>query len=127
MFSLSFSPKLQKKYLDKIIQEQGPRELSKTEKILCSNESWPYELIGTFDIVEAGGYDDENEYPTWAIGNLEIEEDDLVSIIIEGDVVLKAKIDIDSGDKYKVLVNPSTEELDPEFEVIEIQEINKKT
>ena len=79
--------------------------------------------MGVFDIVEAGGYDDENDYPTWAVGNLVIEENDSVSITIEGDVVSEARIDIDSGEKYKVLLGPPIENSDYDFSVVEINEI----
>ncbi len=125
VFAFSFSPKLQKMILDKIIKIQGPREIANTEKILIKNQIWPYEIIGTFVIVDAGGYD--GEYPTWATGSLEVGKNDEVSIDIFGDVVVKAKIDLDSGDKYSVLLGPPVKDLNNVFSVEEIHELKNKT
>ncbi len=77
------------------IDEERHSELA---VLLDANTSWPYEVTGVLDIVEAGGYD-ENDYPTWAVGSLITDQTDEfgISIDIEGDVVPRARINIDSG------------------------------
>lgn len=74
------------------------RSASELEALLDANTTWPYEVTGVLDIVEAGGFD-ENDYPTWAVGSLVNEQTDEfgISIDIEGDVVPRARINIDSG------------------------------
>jgi hypothetical protein len=71
---------------------------SKLAALLDANTNWPYEVTGVLDIVEAGGFD-ENDYPTWAVGSLVNDQTDEfgISIDIEGDVVPHARINIDSG------------------------------
>jgi hypothetical protein len=67
------------------------------EAILEANTSWPYEVVGVLDIVEAGGYDD-SDYPTWAVGSIVPDGEEWgVSIEIQGNVVSRARINIDSG------------------------------
>ena len=78
-------------------------EGSNLQVLLAKNTEWPYEMVGVLDIVEAGGYDDVSEYPTWAIGNV-ITADDEWGVMIEiGDgVVSRAKINIDSGEEVRL-------------------------
>ena len=77
------------------IDEGGGSEL---EALLDANTTWPYEVTGVLDIVEAGGYE-ESDYPTWAVGALVNDQTDEFGIAIEidGNVIPRARIDIDSG------------------------------
>ena len=72
------------------------------ESIMASNSQWPFAVVGTLDIVEAGGYGD-SEYPEWAVGSL-ITSDDPEGIAIEigSGVVASSGIDIDSGKSVRV-------------------------
>ena len=77
----------------------GPGSL---EPILASNSQWPFEVVGTLDIVEAGGYGD-SEYPEWAVGSLITSDDpEGVAIEIGSGVVANSGIDIDSGKSVRV-------------------------
>lgn len=70
------------------------------EAILASNNSWPYEVVGVLDIVEAG-YGDSNE-PEWAVGSIVTADDEWgVSIEIQGTVISRAGINIDSGKQVR--------------------------
>lgn len=73
------------------------------EAVLEANTTWPYEVTGVLDIVEAGGFD-ENDYPTWAVGSLVNDQTDEfgIAIDIQGDVVPRARINIDSGRPVRV-------------------------
>ena len=69
---------------------------------LAKNTEWPYEMEGVLDIIEAGGYDESN-YPTWAVGFVVADADDMGVMIEIGDgVVSRAKINIDSGEPVRV-------------------------
>ncbi len=72
------------------------------QALLDANTTWPYEVTGVLDIVEAGGFD-ENDYPTWAVGSLVNDQTDEfgVAIDIQGDVVARARINIDSGEPVR--------------------------
>lgn len=78
---------------------------------LDANTSWPYEVTGVLDIVEAGGFD-ENDYPTWAVGSLVNDQTDEfgISISIDGDVVPRARINIDSGKPVRAWLEAPTME-----------------
>lgn len=80
------------------------------EAMLAENTSWPYEIAGIFDIVEAGDFDDSG-YPGFAIGALTTEDDDWgVSITIGAAVVADAGIDIDSGNNVTVWLQQPTKQ-----------------
>ena len=80
------------------------------EAILATNTAWPYELVGTLDIVEAGGYG-ETDYPSWAVGSVFTREDEWgVSISIGEGVVSRAKIDIDSGKEVRLWLEAPKQE-----------------
>lgn len=84
--------------------------ISSVEALLKNNSSWPYAVEGVFDIVDAGGYEDTN-YPGWAVGSLEVEGSTYgLGIDIGPGVVGKAKIDIDSGKKFRVWLGKPTKE-----------------
>jgi hypothetical protein len=82
------------------IDEENGSELA---TLLEANTSWPYEVTGVLDIVEAGGFD-ENDFPTWAVGSLVNDQTDEfgIAIDIEGDVVPRARINIDSGKPVRI-------------------------
>lgn len=70
------------------------------EAILAANDSWPYEIVGVLDIVEAG-YGDSDE-PEWAVGSIVTEHDVWgVAIEIPGAVISRAGINIDSGNAVR--------------------------
>lgn len=77
------------------VNEEDSSELA---ALLDANTNWPYEVTGVLDIIEAGGFD-ENDYPTWAVGFLVNDQTDEFGIFIEieGDVIPRARINIDSG------------------------------
>ena len=68
------------------------------QALLDANTTWPYEVVGVLEIVEAGGFD-QSDYPTWAVGSLINDQTDEygIAIDIEGDVVPRARVNIDSG------------------------------
>jgi hypothetical protein len=71
------------------------------EAVLESNESWPYEAVGILDIVEAGY--GESDDPEWAVGSLVTKDDEFgVGIEIDGNVISRARINIDSGKEVRV-------------------------
>ena len=77
-------------------------DVSSLERLLETNESWPYEVVGVLDIVEAGGYE-ESEYPSWAVGMLTTDDTpNGIGIEIGDGVVSRARINIDSGKKVRV-------------------------
>lgn len=86
--------------------EENPSEL---QVQLDANTTWPYEVTGVLDIVEAGGFD-ENDYPTWAVGSLINDQTDEfgISIDIVGDVVPRARINIDSGESVRAWLEAPT-------------------
>jgi len=77
--------------------------------LLDANTTWPYEVTGVLEIVEAGSFD-ENDYPTWAVGSLINDQTDEfgISIDIEGDVVPRARINIDSGKTVRAWLEAPT-------------------
>jgi len=80
----------------------GGSQPQSLESILKSNTVWPHKVRGILDIVEAGGYQD-SEYPTWAVGSLVTNKDELgVSIEVNGNSLKDAMIDIDSGKEVTV-------------------------
>ena len=82
--------------------DYGADSPSPLEIKLESNTTWPYEVEGVLDIVEAGGYGD-SDYPMWAVGNLVTPDSGygLAKNIGEG-VASEGSINIDSGKKIKV-------------------------
>ncbi len=79
------------------------------ETVLESNESWPYETVGILDIVEAGY--GESDSPEWAMGSLVTRDDDFgVGIMIDGNVISRARINIDSGKRVRVWLEAPTME-----------------
>ncbi len=88
------------------MDERGASEL---EALLDANTTWPYEVTGVLDIVEAGGWD-ENYNPTRAVGSLVNDQTDEfgISIDIEGDVVSRARINIDSGKPVRAWLEAPT-------------------
>lgn len=95
---------------------------SSLEVKLSANTTWPYEVTGVLDIVEAGGYEDSN-YPSWAVGSLLIDGDTTgVAINIGEGVVSRAGVDIDSGKKVRVWLNaPKIEHGVKVYEVSKIE------
>lgn len=66
--------------------------------ILKKNEHWPYEAEGVLDIIEAG-FDGTSDQPQWAVGSLLVGGDEFgVLIEIDGAVIARAGINIDSGE-----------------------------
>ena len=92
------------------------------EATLAGNTQWPYELVGTLDIVEAGDFD-ESDYPAWAVGSVVTDTDEWgVLINIGPGVIRKAKVNIDSGKKVRVwLEKPRKENGDLFYPVSKIQ------
>ena len=81
---------------------QDAPEVSGLEREMLTVTTWPHEVSGILEIVEAGGYD-EADYPNWAVGALVTASDEYgVSIDIGSGVVARAGIDIDSGEVVKV-------------------------
>ena len=70
--------------------------------VLEANETWPYEVVGVLDIVEAG-FDGTSDYADWAVGSIVNDETDEFGIPIEiqGPVIKRGRIDIDSGRPVK--------------------------
>lgn len=80
----------------------GPSSQSALEAKLAANTDWPYEVVGTLDIIEAGGYEN-SEYPSWAVGSIVTAADpDGAMIEIGEGVVARARINIDSGNPVRV-------------------------
>lgn len=75
---------------------------TKLETVLAANTTWPYEIEGVLDIVEAGGFE-ESEYPHLAIGFLLASGagDGLLIEIGEG-IAKEGRINVDSGNRIKV-------------------------
>ncbi len=86
------------------VEEASVSGLAET---LESNTSWPFEVVGVLQIEDAGGYGD-SEYPDWAVGSLITEDTDEygIPISIGEAVVSRAGIDIDSGEKVRVWLDP---------------------
>ena len=79
------------------------------EIALAANETWPYETVGVLDIVEAGYGDSDS--PEWAVGSLVTHDDEYgVMISIEGPVIARAGINIDSGEPVRVWLEAPTNE-----------------
>ena len=79
------------------------------EIALAANETWPYETVGILDIVEAG-YGD-SDAPAWAVGSLITDDDEYgVSISIDGAVIARAGVNIDSGEPVRVWLEAPTNE-----------------
>lgn len=95
---------------------------SNLEAKLAGNTQWPYELVGTLDIVEAGDFDN-SDYPDWAVGSIVTETDEWgVLIEIRAGVVSKARINIDSGDKVRAwLDKPRIENGDLFYPIVKIE------
>ena len=102
----------------------GDASTSSLEKTLSANTTWPHEIVGVLDIVEAGGYDD-SEYPAWAVGSLITADDEYgVSISIGESVVSRAGINIDSGEEVRVWLEAPKKEFGVEtFPVSRIQSL----
>lgn len=94
---------------------------SSIETALVANDTWPYETVGTLEIVDVG-YGD-SDVPEWAVGLLVSEEDEFgVVIKIDGAVIADAGIDIDSGEQVRVwLESPTDEHGDKIYAVSKIQ------
>lgn len=82
--------------------DYGADSPSPLEIKLEFNTTWPYEVEGVLDIVEAGGYEESN-YPNWAVGSL-VTPDSGYGLLIEiGEgIASEGQIEIDSGKKIKV-------------------------
>ncbi|MDJ0759363.1 MAG: hypothetical protein QNJ19_08185 [Woeseiaceae bacterium] len=82
--------------------ESSPSTASDLAATLAANESWPYEAEGVLDIVEAG-FDGTSVAPQWAVGML-LEGGDEFGVLIEidGGVIARAGINIDSGEPVRV-------------------------
>ncbi|MEM7411431.1 MAG: hypothetical protein AAF430_14425 [Myxococcota bacterium] len=81
----------------------APDQDSPLEQALRSNTAWPYETVGTLDIVEVV-FGDESELPTDAFGSLLTEGDDEwgVPVDLGAEVIRSSGVDIDSGEKVRV-------------------------
>ncbi len=83
------------------------------ETALKNNEKWPYAIIASFEVTDSGGYEGESNYPTWAVGFLDTgNPNEEITFELNGDALVKAKIDIDSPQKFKVWLNPAENEGD---------------
>ena len=79
------------------------------ETVLEANDSWPYEVVGILDIVEAGF--DDSDMPSWAVGSVVTDDDEFgVLIKIDGTVIARAGINIDSGEKIRVWLEAPKDE-----------------
>ena len=103
IFFLSIFPKLQKKFLISIIDKQEPDELSETEKKLTENKIWPKQVEGTIYIVDGG--DEPGEPNFWAVGSLEINADDEISIDLNSETKVGGEVDIDSQQQYRITLD----------------------
>ena len=74
----------------------APGSATNLEAVLQANDTWPYEMVGVLDIVEAGYGDSDN--PEWAVGSIITDDDEWgVQVEIQGNVISRAGINIDSG------------------------------
>lgn len=89
---------------------------------LASNVSWPYEAEGVLDIVEAG-FDGTSEAPQWAVGMLLVGGDEFgVLIEIDGAVIARAGINIDSGEPVRAwLESPKDVSGEPMYPVSKLE------
>ena len=77
-------------------------DLTPLEATLQANSDWPYETVGVLDIVEAG-YDGSSDEPQWAVGMLLAGGEEFGPLIeIDGKVISRAGINIDSGEEVRV-------------------------
>jgi len=71
---------------------------------LRANDSWPQEIVGVLDIVEAGYHD--SDYPEWALGAITTANDaDGLSIEITDGLLGVSGVNIDDGKTVKVWVD----------------------
>ena len=91
---------------------------------LAANETWPYEAEGVLDIVEAG-FDGTSDAPQWAVGMLLQGGNEFgVLIEIEGSVIARAGIDIDSGEPVRVwLESPKDVSGEPMYRVSRMEKM----
>lgn len=89
--------------------EPASEPVGSVEARIAASDSWPQEVVGVLDIVDAGGY--ESDYPDWAVGMLVTADDpDGISINIGDGVLAAGRVDIDDGRSVRVWVNkPNTE------------------
>ncbi|MDJ0916711.1 MAG: hypothetical protein QNJ05_03040 [Woeseiaceae bacterium] len=76
---------------------------------LSTNDTWPYEAEGVLDIVEAG-FDGTSDAPQWAVGML-LEGGDEFGVLVEidGGVIARAGVNIDSGEPVRVWLESPTD------------------
>lgn len=97
-----------------------PEELSPAEQLLESNTDWPFKIRGTLSIIDAGSID-EDDFPHWTIGIIELENvDGKILVEFRGDTLRNAGItdEFEYGDPLTLLVNPSVEEY---YQVVSIE------
>ncbi len=89
---------------------------------LASNQAWPYEATGVLDIVEAG-FDGTSDEPQWAVGMLLSDGEEFgVLIEIDGGVIARAGINIDSGEPVRAwLESPKDVSGEPMYPVSKLQ------
>lgn len=93
------------------------------ENELKQNTSWPYQVVGASDIVDAG-FDPDTGRVSWAAGAIVTENDpDGVLIMIEEGAV-RDGIDIDSGKKVRAwLGEPNHEYGAPTYAVSRVESL----
>lgn len=93
------------------------------ENELKQNTSWPYQVVGVLDIVDAG-FDPDTGRVSWAAGAIVTENDpDGVLIMIEEGAV-RDGIDIDSGKKVRAwLGEPNHEYGAPTYTVSRVESL----
>ena len=102
--------------------ESMPSADSSLAASLATNETWPYEAEGVLDIVEAG-FDGTSDEPQWAVGML-LEGGDEFGVLIEidGGVIARAGINIDSGEAVRVwLESPKDVSGEPMYPVSKME------
>ena len=89
---------------------------------LASNQAWPYEATGVLDIVEAG-FDGTSDEPQWAVGMLLSDGQEFgVLIEIDGRVIARAGINIDSGEPVRAwLESPKDVSGEPMYPVSKLE------
>ena len=86
---------------------------------LAANNTWPYEAEGVLD----AGFDGTSDAPQWAVGSLLVGGDEFgVLIEIDGAVIARAGINIDSGEPVRVwLESPKDISGEPMYPVSKLQ------
>lgn len=83
---------------------------------LKTNNAWPYEVIGTFEVADAHQRGDTLD---WASA-IFVEKGSLqkVVVFVEGDIIKESKLDIETGGNFRVWLNPPIEKYGPKTYVV---------